>query len=76
MLFLCRCPARYEQLWRHGQNLSNQSLLDTTGKLKKMNDDKLFQMIINIEKLHSKLNMDYNAEINRSVELGLIQKKM
>lgn len=41
-----------------------------------MNDDKLFQMIINIEKLHSKLNMDYNAEINRSVELGLIQKKM
>lgn len=47
-----------------------------SGKLKKMNDDKLLQTIINIEKLHSKLNMDYNTEINRSVELGLIQKKM
>ena len=46
------------------------------GKLKKMNDDKLYQTILNIEKLNSKLNLDYNSEINRSVELGLIKKKL
>ena len=40
-----------------------------------MNDVKLYETIVNIEKLYAKLNMEYNTEINRSVELGLIHKQ-
>jgi hypothetical protein len=68
-------PARYEQLWRKGQSIDKPSVQQTASKLKKMNDVKLYETIVNIEKLYAKLNMEYNTEINRSVGLGLIHKQ-
>ncbi|KAL4506733.1 hypothetical protein ABPG72_001154 [Tetrahymena utriculariae] len=74
----CKPPSnadeRVNQLWNYLTDLDKKQIEDFEQQLKSLPEQNIYECIQTIEKLHIKLLVEYNIEVARGKQLGIIKQ--
>ena len=60
-----------EHLYNEGKKLARENSSEMVPRLKLLKEDSLSELIVYIEQLNYKLNVEYEEEVNKGVKLGI-----